>query len=157
MDNKHIFSLDKKGFDLIKSFEGLSLKAYVDPGTGNMPITIGYGSTMKADGSRFKLGDTIGREEAENLLFNQILYYAKGVDNLTRDDITQHQFNALVSFSYNCGLNNLKSSTLLKYVNINPNDPCIENEFLKWVRAGGKVMKGLITRRTAEANMYKTI
>ncbi len=67
-----------------------------------------------------------------------------------------NQFDALVSFCYNVGPANLKSSTLLKKVNINPNDPTIKNEFLKWTKAGGKVLKGLVTRRTAEAELYFT-
>ena len=71
-----------------------------------------------------------------------------------RDDISQSQFDALVSFAYNLGPNSLKSSTLLKKVNANPSDPTIKDEFLKWTKAGGKVLKGLVLRREAEAALY---
>jgi lysozyme len=60
----------------------------------------------------------------------------------------------LVSFAYNCGLQNLKSSTLLKKVNANPNDEAIFKEFLKWNKANGRTMAGLLRRREAEAKLY---
>jgi lysozyme len=79
------------------------------------------------------------------------------VDSFCIDTITQNQFDALVSFCYNVGPSNLKSSTLLKKVNLNPNDPTIKNEFLKWNRGGGKVLDGLTRRRQAEADLYFTV
>jgi lysozyme len=78
----------------------------------------------------------------------------KKVDSYCVDTINQNQFDALVSFCYNVGPGNLKSSTLLKKVNANPNDPTIRTEFLKWNKGGGKVLAGLTRRRTAEANLY---
>lgn len=68
--------------------------------------------------------------------------------------ITQNQFNALVSFAYNLGLGSLRGSTLLKKVNINQNDITIKDEFMKWIFAGKKQLKGLILRRTEESNIY---
>jgi lysozyme len=73
---------------------------------------------------------------------------------MTRDDITQNQYDALVSFAYNVGLTNFKNSTLLKRINANPKDPDITNQFMKWIRAGGRVIRGLITRRRVEAQLY---
>ena len=66
------------------------------------------------------------------------------------------QFDALVSFAYNVGVGNFAKSTLLKKVNANPNDPTIRSEFEKWNKANGRVLKGLVTRRKEEADLYFT-
>jgi lysozyme len=87
-------------------------------------------------------------------LHEELNKFGKQVDSFTRDDLTQSQFDALTSFCYNLGGGNLKSSTLLKKVNLNPNDPTIKAEFLKWNKAGGKVLAGLTRRREAEATLY---
>lgn len=145
----------QKCYDIIKESEGLVLHAYVDPGTGNLPITIGYGSTMKKDGTKFKLGDTVTKEEAEKLLEWEINNKAIPVDNLLKPTIVkQHQFDALVSFTYNVGIGNFKSSTLLKKVKANPEDETIKAEFLKWNKAAGKVLTGLKVRRGKEYDLY---
>lgn len=142
----------QKGLDLIKRFEGLELKPYKCP--AGIP-TIGYGNTYYPSGSKVKLTDpTITKEKAEELLKFLLGSYEKSVDSFCRDDISQNQFDALVSFAYNCGVNNLKSSTLLKKVNANPNDPTIKAEFLKWNKASGRVLAGLTKRRQAEADLY---
>jgi lysozyme len=83
-----------------------------------------------------------------------LVSFEQYVDSYCRDDINQNQFDALVSFAYNLGPGNLKSSTLLKKVNANPEDESIRLEFMKWVKAGGKTLKGLVRRREAEANLY---
>ena len=142
----------QKGLDLIKRFEGLELKPYKCP--AGIP-TIGYGNTYYPSGSKVKLTDpAITKEKAEELLKFLLGSYEKSVDSFCRDDISQNQFDALVSFAYNCGVNNLKSSTLLKKVNANPNDPTIKAEFLKWNKASGRVLAGLTKRRQAEADLY---
>lgn len=146
-----IFNIDNKGIDLIKSFEGFESKAYKCPAG---VVTIGYGATYWLDGSKIVIGQTITEEKAVELLKAMLVSYNKAVDSMTRDDITQSQFNALVSFAYNCGINALKGSTLLKKVNLNPNDPFIEKEFLKWNKANGKPLSGLTNRRIAESKMY---
>lgn len=144
-----------KCYDLIKQFEGLFLNAYPDPATGAEPYTIGYGTTIYPDGKKVKLGDSISEQEAYEYLVHEVNEKAKGVDKLvTANDIKQQQFDALVSFAYNCGLANLRSSTLLKRVNANPNDPDIRNQFMRWNKAAGKVMRGLTRRRKAEADLY---
>jgi lysozyme len=76
------------------------------------------------------------------------------VDSFTTDLVNQNQFDALVSFAYNLGSGALKSSTLLKKVNINPNDTTIQAEFEKWVYAGNVKLQGLIRRRKSEAFLY---
>ena len=153
----HITSIGQKGLNLIIAAEGCILHPYKDPGsTSGLPITIGIGSTYYADGRKIKLTDKpITKEEAISLLKLNLKHYEQGVDSITRDDITENMFSALVSFAYNVGVANLKSSTLLKLINDNPNNviPITQN-FLKWNRAGGKVMKGLTTRRQNEVNLF---
>ena len=147
-----ITKLSQKGVDLIKSFEGLSLKPYVCAGGIN---TIGYGNTYYTNGKRVLLSDQpITKPEAEELLKHSLSTYEKAVDTFCRDDISQSQFDALASFCYNVGTGNLQKSTLIKKVNANPQDPTIRAEFMKWNKAAGKVLLGLTRRRTAEANLY---
>jgi lysozyme len=144
--------ISQRGLDLIKRFEGFRSKPYLCP--AGVP-TIGYGSTYYENGAKVKLSDKpISEEWAEELLKKTVVHYERGVDAMTQNNINQNQFDALVSFAYNTGLVNYKNSTLLKRVNANPNDPDIEKQFMRWVRAGGKVIKGLITRRQEEARLY---
>jgi lysozyme len=147
-----VTKLGKKGFEVIKSFEGFESKPYL---CSAGVATIGWGSTRYADGSKVKLTDqAITQAQADELFLLTLTQYELDVDAFCRDDISQNQFDALTSFCYNCGAKNLKSSTLLKKVNKNPNDPTIKAEFLKWNKASGKVLKGLVRRREAEANLY---
>lgn len=148
----HIQSLDTEGLLFIKSYEGFSLQPYIDSAG---IATIGYGSTYYEDGTRVQMTDPhITQQRAENLLAHCLRQYELAVDSYTRDDINQHQFNALTSFCYNEGAAKLKGSHLLQKINSNPADPEIKDEFGKWVYAGGKKINGLITRRKAEADMY---
>ena len=80
--------------------------------------------------------------------------FALKVSELIKSNVNQNQFNALVSFAYNIGVNGLAKSTLLKKVNFNPDDLTIKNEFLKWNKAGGKEIKGLTIRREQESDLY---
>lgn len=147
-----ITKIGTSGIELIKRFEGFYSKPYLCP--AGVP-TIGYGATYYEDGTRVKLTDpSITQERAIQLLKNVLVQYEKAVDSFTRDDITQNQFDALVSFSYNVGTQALKNSTLLKRVNINPADPDIRVQFMRWNKAGGVILKGLTKRREAEANLY---
>ena len=143
--------LNKAGADLIKSFEGLRLDAYLC--SAGKP-TVGFGSTFFEDGTPVKLGDKITKERADSLFEKISDSFAAKVKNCIQKDINENQFAALVSFAYNVGIGNLKSSTLLKKVNANPNDPTIMQEFKKWNRASGNVLAGLTRRREAEANLY---
>ena len=147
-----ITNVSKNGLNLVKKFEGLKLKPYLC--SAGVP-TIGYGNTFYEDGKKVTLNDSLITEErASDLLGMTIKSFEKHVDSFCRDDINQNQFDALVSFAYNLGPYNLKNSTLLKKVNANPNDPTIRDEFMKWTKAGGKVLKGLVERRKAEADLY---
>jgi len=143
--------LNKEGADLIKEFEGCKLKAYQ---CSAKKWTIGYGNTFYEDGSPVLPGHAITQDKA-NKLFELIAdEFSQKVAKLVPSHITPNQFGALVSFAYNCGVVNLQKSTLLKKVIANPNDPTIKAEFLKWNKAGGKVLAGLTRRREAEANLY---
>jgi len=147
-----ITKLSQKGLELIKSFEGLSLKPYVCAGGIN---TIGYGNTYYTNGKKVTLQDKpITKEQAEELIKHSLSTYEKAVDSFCRDDISQSQFDALVSFAYNLGTGALQKSTLIKKVNANPKDVTIADEFLKWNKANGRVLAGLTRRRQAEANLY---
>ena len=138
--------------ELIKKFEGFSAKPYLCPAK---VVTIGYGNTFYANGEKVKLTDSpINETQAVDLLKQTLRQYEKAVDSYCRDDINQNQFDALVDFAYNCGNGNLKSSTLLKKVNANPNDLTIGLEFAKWNKGGGKILNGLVKRRAAESELY---
>lgn len=140
------------GIELIKKFEGFMSKPYKCP--AGIP-TIGYGATFYPDGKKVTMSDkAITEAEGTALLASMLTKFEQYVDSYCIDTITQNQFDALVSFCYNLGPANLKASTLLKKVNLNPNDETIRAEFMKWTKAGGKVLKGLVTRRTAEADLY---
>jgi lysozyme len=138
--------------ELIKKFEGFSAKPYLCPAK---VVTIGYGNTFYANGEKVKITDIpISELQAVDLLKDTLKQYEKAVDSYCRDDINQNQFDALVDFAYNCGNGNLKSSTLLKKVNANPNDITIGLEFAKWNKGGGKILNGLVKRRAAESELY---
>ena len=136
------------GIELIKSFEGCRLTSYRCPAG---VLTIGYGHTK----SVYPL-QKITQEQADELLLQDLATFEAGVQHYVKSKINENQFSALVSFSYNLGLWNLQKSTLLKKVNLNPNDKQIELEFYKWNRAGGRVLSGLTRRRKAEAKLYFT-
>ena len=142
----------KAGIEMIKTFEGFRSAPYKC--SAGVP-TIGYGATFYPGGKKVTMTDpSITEEKAVELLANMLVSFEKYVDSYCRDDINQNQFDALVSFAYNLGPANLKSSTLLKKVNANPEDETIAAEFIKWVKAGGKTLKGLVRRREAESQLY---
>ena len=146
--------LDENGLKLIMGFEGLSLVPYLC--SAKVP-TIGYGSTFYPSGKKVTLQDTpINLESAKLMLKETANIFATQVNLLVKTKLTQNQFNALVSFAFNLGSQAFSKSTLLKKVNVNPNDVTITNEFLKWNKAGGKELSGLTKRRTIEAKLYFT-
>ena len=147
-----ITKTSKKGIDLIKKYEGFKSKPYRCP--AGVP-TIGYGATYYPNGKKVTMkDDAITEAYASMLLEAMLVSYEKAVDSFCRDDINQNNFDALVSFSYNVGVNALKNSGLLRKVNANPKDKSIEKEFMKWVNAGGKKLEGLVKRRKEESKLY---
>ena len=145
--------VNKSGIQLIKTFEGCLLNAYLCPAK---VWTIGYGSTRYLNGTPVKQGDKITQQEAEGLLSDTLNEFSHQVSKVVKINLTDNQFSALVSFAFNLGVGSLQKSTLLKKVNANPSDKTIEQEFLKWVNAGGKKLSGLVRRRQAEWNLYNT-
>jgi lysozyme len=147
-----ITEVSKDCVELVKSFEGFFSKPYLCP--AKVP-TIGYGTILYPNGEKVALNDTpCTVEQATEWMQFELNQKAKEVDAMTTDTVTQSQFDALVSFAYNCGSNALKGSTLLKRVNANPNDATIRDAFMMWVKADGKTLNGLVRRRTAEADLY---
>jgi GH24 family phage-related lysozyme (muramidase) len=137
--------INARGIQLLKTFEGLSLKAYRDP-VGIW--TIGYGTT-----SGVREGMRITESQAEALLRRDLERFEKAVDRLVKVSLNDNQFSALVSFTYNVGERALSNSTLLKLLN-RGNYQAAANEFLRWNRAGGRVLNGLTRRRQAERSLF---
>lgn len=144
----------EKCYSIIKQFEGCRLKAYQD----SVSVwTIGYGTIMYPNGTRVKEGDKCTQDEAETFLKYEVILKSQSVNGFTSNyNLTQNQFDALVSFAYNLGVGALQKSTLLKKIKINPNDPAIEAEFMRWINAGGKPLTGLKKRRQQESDLYFT-
>lgn len=140
----------KEGIELIKAFEGFRGKKYNCP--AGLP-TIGYGHVILKGEERLNSA-VISEQEGEQILKKDLAKFESHVKRLVKVGLTQCQFDALVSFAYNCGPANLERSTLLKKVNANPNDKSIAYEFSRWNRATGKVLAGLTRRREAESALY---
>lgn len=138
--------INAAGLDLIKSFEGLRLTAYPDPQSGDAPWTIGYGHT-----GRVLEGDVITAEQADAFLAADLAVFEEGVASSVSVPLTDNQFAALVSFSFNLGLGRLRGSTLLRLFN-DGDDEGAAGEFPKWT-AGG--LPGLVRRRAAEQALFR--
>lgn len=136
------------GRKFIERFEGLYLKTY-DDGVG--VATIGYGHTSSAGGPKVKWGQTITKEEADQLLKDDLARVEKDVERLVKVPLNQNQFDALVSFHFNTG--GLGRSSLLKKLNKGDYDS-VPSELAKWNMGGGKVMAGLTTRRAEEGKLF---
>lgn len=140
----------EKGISLIKQFEGCKLTAYQD----SVGVwTIGYGWTQPVDGKPIRAGMTIKQETAERLLRTGLVSYESDVSRLVKVGLTQGQFDALVSFTYNLGARSLSTSTLLRKLNAGDYAGAAD-EFLRWNKAGGKVLNGLTRRREAERALF---
>ncbi|EOY8504120.1 lysozyme [Enterobacter cloacae] len=140
----------EKGIALIKQFEGCKLTAYQD----SVGVwTIGYGWTQPVDGKPIRAGMTIKQETAERLLKTGLVSYESDVSRLVKVGLTQGQFDALVSFTYNLGARSLSTSTLLRKLNAGDYAGAA-NEFQRWNKAGGKVLTGLTRRREAERALF---
>lgn len=134
-----------KGIKLITAHEGLRLEAYKCPAG---VYTIGYGHTRTA-----RPGMVITRHRAEELLKDDLVTAENAVNNQNLK-LNQNQFDALVSFVFNVGSGNFRTSTLLRKVKANVDDPSIADEFMRWNKANGRVLFGLVRRREEESNLY---
>ncbi len=139
--------LSQAGLDLIKRFEGCKLKAYQDA-VGIW--TIGYGHT----GPNVHDGLTVTQKQADDILAQDVGRFASGVATNVRVSLTQSEFDALVSFAFNVGLGAFKTSTLLRLLNDNADRNVVASQFLRWNKAGDKVLEGLTKRRNAEKALF---
>lgn len=140
--------ISQKGIDLIVKFEGLRLNAYRCPAG---VLTIGVGHT----GQDVHEGQTIIREQAYELLKQDLRRFDVSVNKLVRKELKQCEFDALVSLVFNIGTGNFAKSTLLKKINSNAKDEEIFREWRKWRLAGGRILAGLVKRREAEIQLFK--
>ena len=139
------------GKAIIKQYEGFRAKPYLCP--AGVP-TIGYGATYYTDGRKVTLKDApITEQKADELLSAMLGKYEQAVERYVQVPLTQHQFDALVSFCYNLGQENLRTSTLLKKLNAKDYKGAA-NAFLNWVYASGKKLQGLVNRRTDERKLF---
>lgn len=137
----------KKGISLIKYYEGFRNSAYYD--AVGVP-TIGYGTTAGV-----RMGTKITEKEGEALLQADVRRFENDVNRLVKVSLTQTQFDAVVSFVYNLGPTNFAGSTLLKLINQGRFD-LAKDQFIRWNKAGGKVLSGLTKRRTSEATLFES-
>ena len=137
--------ISDKGIYAIKKFEGCELIAYQDA-VGVW--TIGYGHTKGVSE-----GDIISSAQAEAFLLKELKEYDNYVHELVEVPLHQYQFDALVSWTYNLGPTNLKSSTMLKVLNEGKYNE-VPDQMRRWNRAGGKVLEGLVKRRAYEARLF---
>ena len=146
-------SMSDKGINVLKGFEGLCLAAYQDIGG---VWTIGYGHTSAAGGMRVDKGLTITHEQAEQLLKDDLARMTYPViKRWVNVPLTQGQFDALASFTYNLGEGQVSKSTLLKLLNAQDYQGAA-NEFERWVYAGNTKVNGLIRRRQNERELFES-
>ena len=143
-------AVSDKGLDLIKRFEGFSRTVYFCP--AGYP-TIGYGHVVKED-EDFSTG--IDEAQAEELLRQDAQIAERAVLRLINVLLTDGQFDALVSFTYNLGGGALQRSTLRRKINREEHAE-VPEQFMRWVWVGGRKLKGLVLRRDAEAGLYEKI
>ena len=137
--------ISQEGIDLIKHFEGCELESYRC--SANV-LTIGYGTTKNV-----VEGMKISQHQAEELLMKDLEEFEEYVEDLIDVPLEQIQFEALVAWTYNLGPTNLKTSTLRKVLNKGAYDDVAE-QIKRWNKANGKVLKGLVRRRNAEAELF---
>lgn len=138
--------INSNGLLLIKSFEGLRLSAYRDA-VGIW--TIGYGTTRGV-----KPGMRISEAEAEKFLQEDLIRFEQAIHEALSVPVNDNQFSALVSFTYNIGSGAFRSSTLLRLLNQGEDVRSVGAQFLRWDKAGGKVLAGLTRRRNAERSLF---
>jgi len=136
----------RDGVELIRHFEGCRFDAYLCPAG---VWTIGYGHTADV-----KEGDSIDQEAAEAFLIEDLEKFEQAVTRLVEVPLTQQQFDALVSWTFNLGAGNLAESTLLRKLN-NYQYAEVPEQMMRWVKAGGQVLDGLVKRRAAEAALFQ--
>ena len=142
--------ISQHGLEKLKQWEGLKTKAYKDAGG---VWTIGYGHTAMAGSPVPYQGQVITAAEAESILLKDLVQYEAAVANNVNVKLNDNQFAALVSFTFNVGIKAFKKSKLLKKLN-NGNFDAVPTELMKWNKAGGKKLQGLVNRRRAEGYLW---
>ena len=137
------------GIALIQAFEGSVLHAYPDPATGAEPWTIGYGHTKGV-----KPGQTCTREQALEWLREDLAWAEAAVSQYVKVPLAQHQFDALVSFTFNLGAGSLASSTLLRLLN-QKDYAGAALQFPRWCNGPNGPLPGLVRRRAAEQALFQ--
>ena len=135
----------KNLIELVKHFEGFESAAYLCPAN---VWTIGYGRTKNV-----REGDVITEIQAERDLLEELEEFGEQVLSVVDVELNQNEFDALTSWTYNLGVGNLRSSTLLKKLNAGDKNS-VPSEMLRWNKANGKVLNGLTRRRQAEADLW---
>jgi lysozyme len=138
-------SVSQRLVDMIKGFEGFRQYPYTCPGGA---LTIGYGTTMKPGQYT-----SMTKEQAEALLRRSISGFEKSVKSLVKVPLSQNQYEALVSFTYNVGAGALKRSTLLSKLNAGDYQGAAD-ELLRFTKSKGKVLQGLVKRREKERALF---
>lgn len=144
-------NIGDRGLDLIRAFEGFRADPYLD--AVGVP-TIGYGSTYYPDGQRVRLTDPpISEPEARRLMQATLAEFEDGISAALRVGVTQSQFDALVCWAFNVGVSAAQQSTLMHRLNAGDVQGAAD-QFLRWNRAGGQVLRGLTRRREAERALF---
>lgn len=141
--------LNERGLELLKTFEGCRLRAYPDPGTGGDPWTVGYGHT----GPEVVPGLIWTQDQCDRELVYDVARFCEAVEEALTVDVSENEFAAMVCLAFNIGAAAFRKSTLLRLVNEGDMAGAAE-QFLRWNRAGGRVMEGLTRRRTAERALF---
>ena len=141
-------NVGKQGLDLIRHFEGFQPQIYTCP--GGKP-TIGYGHVVREDES---FNQPIGIQKGYDLLKKDLIIVENALHELVKVPLATYQFDALASFIYNVGVGAFGKSTLLKRLNEGEDPYDASAEFLKWVFAGKKRLRGLMRRREAERGLF---
>ncbi len=156
--------VSQKCIEQIKKDEGVRSKPYQCPA---LLWTVGVGHVIDPNHAKVPLAErkalpiptgwdrTLSADEIDEILRKDLNRFEQGVERLIKVPLTQGQFDALVSFSFNVGLGNLQNSTLRMKVNRSEFEAAAE-QFLVWTKAGGKVLPGLVKRRTHEKEMFES-
>jgi lysozyme len=151
-------SIPKQALDIIKEFEGFSSKAYYDPHTGALPITIAYGSTRKTNGTPFYIGETITKEEGENLLIYQLnKEFIPALQKIPYwNEMTDGMKSALISFAYNLGASFYNSPDFNTITRVLKNKEWdkVPAALELYRNPGSSVENGLRRRRIAEGTLW---
>ena len=154
LHNVSVFSTSESGIDLIHSFESYRRCTYKDPGSSSgLPITGGWGST-RLNGAKLQLGQCYDQEIWDGQFKRDLKYFEDAVKKYVKVPLNQHMFDALVSFTYNCGVGALSGSTAIRRLNKADYKGCADA--MTWWNKGanGKKLVGLVRRREAEKQLF---